>query len=231
MKAQKFLTCLGLILSVLGLVACKQADHSFSSENSIEAASTAQTDSTDPVSGDPAVRPLPKTSLSCGLFINSPVEIDTTATTDADIIGTSASMVISKPLRNISVQSKAGPIDIRSAVRATLVADSGMIRLNAQTIPSVFVGSGTICVRADHIGDINATGASGAQTIIANTVDSLALGNAIIHIYNAKVKTLVGKSEGSRGSAHQICLHNGAQILNFGGYNQDVVSTNCDPNL
>jgi hypothetical protein len=155
--------------------------------------------------------------------------IDKNASTDKIIEVGGADVMIDEPLRTARVTTKGGgAIDIRSVVTAYLSAGSGKIRLNAQEIPSANVGSGTLCIRADHIGVVDASGASGAQVIIANRVDSISLGNAAIHIYNATVERLTGSGGSSVGSYHQICLHKGATIKDYGPFSPSVADPNCD---
>lgn len=228
-KTRYYLKCIGLALGVLGLAACQQAQHSFETDSSVEAASTTPdvVDVPPSAPGPAREEALPDTRIACGAYMNIAPKIDLSATQDRVIQGDASALVVDEPLRTVSVTSAGGPIDIRSAITAYLISGSGQIRMNAQEIPSAKVGSGNLCIRANHIGSVDASQASGPQVIIAYNVDSIALGNAAVHIYNATVEHLAGTSGSSIGSYHQICLHNGAVIKDYGSYSPSVANTNC----
>jgi hypothetical protein len=156
-----------------------------------------------------------------------PVQLDLKATEDQNIQGAAEPVILTKGLRNLTLISGAGGAEVRSAINANLTAGAGEVRINAQTITNANAAAGRLCIRADHIGAVDAGTSNGTQALIANEIDSLSLGNAPIHIYFAKVKTLVGKSAGAIGAAGQICLHNGATIENFDGYNPNVADSTC----
>jgi hypothetical protein len=154
-----------------------------------------------------------------------PANIDLTATEDRAISHIYGEETISKPLRTISVYSVIGGLNVISAVLATQVdAVGGEVRINAQTIDSASSNTGSLCLRANHMGDVVSNG-NPVQTLVANTIDSLAVyGTGTVHIVNAVVGEL---KPGSPPLRHLICLHQGAKILNLNGVSPDIIDPNC----
>jgi len=242
METTKVLKIAGLILAVGQVVSCKQAERSFSTdeEAAIELSSEAPEIADDPEApagiivppvmvqpSGPTLHVIPKKLSNipafCHSFIQaSPVEIDMTATNDEFIPGTGSNVTIEKA-RTVTMAPAGGNIQVRSAITVQpFTSSGGDVSLNALTIKAVTIGGGSeVCLHADQVGAIDATGGGGENTILANKVESLRPGSGQIHIFGGVVKEL------KDGNYYGLfCLHDGAKILNLNnyemtGYNSD----------
>jgi len=232
METTKVLKIVGLILAVGQLVGCKQAERSFSTEEEAEIELSSEEVVEDPeVPGGIIVPPvivqpagptlpvIPKNLSNipefCHSFIKaSPVDIDMTATNDEYIPGTGSNVTIEKA-RTLTIDPAGGNIQVRSAITVQpFTSSGGDVSLNALTIKAVTIGGGSeVCLHADQVGAIDATGGGGENTILANKVESLRPGSGQIHIFGGVVKEL---KDGNYFGL--ICLHDGAKILNLNNY-------------
>jgi hypothetical protein len=151
--------------------------------------------------------------------------IDLTATEDREISHIYGEETISEPLGTISVSTVTGGLNVISAVHATEVeAVGGEVRINAQTIDFARSVTGSLCLSANHMGDVVAEG-NPVQTLMAYTIDSIAvIGRGTVHITGAVVGEL---KPGATPIPHLICLHKGAKILNLNGNSPDIIDPNC----
>ena len=105
---------------------------------------------------------------------------------------------------------------------------TGQVRLNAQNVESAKIGSGELCIRANHIKTVDADASTSVQVLAAQTIDLIHLGSGPVHIYKATVQRLEKLPNAPKGGYKgQICLHDGATILDFGQYNSNSATTDC----
>jgi hypothetical protein len=235
MKQKSMLMVFVMTCSAGGLLACKQAEHSFASEVENQQASMDPSTPQVPVPG--AVIPPPELPIvtevsadiqaSCSEFLMKPPTIDGSATEDRSFTATSGNVVVTEALRNVFVSIGSGSVDIRSAISATIDSGSGDVRINAGHISSAKIVTGKLCIRADHIGTADANGSSGTQVLAAQTIDLIHLGSGAFHVYRATIQKLERLPGGKGGYPGQICLHDGATILDYGVYNPNVATSNC----
>ncbi len=234
MKQKNRLMIFVMTCSFCGLLACKQAEHSFASEAENQQASVDPTTPEVPVTGEitppelPIVTEVPaEIPASCSEFLMKPPVVDQTATEDRSFTSTSGNVVVPEALRNVFVAIGSGSVDIRSAISATIDSGSGDVRINAGNITSAKIVTGKLCIRADHIGTADADGSSGSQVLAAQSIDLIHLGGGAFHVYKATIKKLERLPGGKGGYPGQICLHDGATILDYGTYNPSVATTVC----
>ncbi|MGZ5278742.1 MAG: hypothetical protein ACXWC9_02295 [Pseudobdellovibrionaceae bacterium] len=170
-------------------------------------------------SGNPDLSGEPLVSKLCSDMLTSNESPNLTTVEDIDLISKSGDTLV-ESARNLSVRSISGSLTVLSAAHVSSIHSiSGSVQVNALTIDSVSSISGDYCLKADQIGSI--TSASGAAQIRAKTIDLLKVTSGTLHIYGA----VVNKLESASGN---ICLHNGAKILNLNAKTvSGVISEDC----
>jgi hypothetical protein len=228
MKQQIILKTVLIATLFSGLTACSQAKNTFLAETEDQGSSAAGLNPGSATTEIPAVVNIPPAvPASCAAFLRQPPVIDYSATIDRDYTGSSGIVVVPEALRTVFVGIASGSIDIRSAITASIDSNSGNVRINAQDIQTAKVGSGELCIRANSIGTADANGSSGSQVLAAVTINKIHLGAGAFHIYRATVNHLEWISGSRTGSKGQICLHDGAKILDLGPYDPNVVDPTC----
>jgi hypothetical protein len=228
MKQQIILKTVLIAILFSGLTACSQAKNSFLAETENQDSSAAALNPGSSTTEIPAVVNIPSdVPAGCAAFLRQPPVIDYSTTTDRDYTGANGNFVVLEALRTVFVGITSGSMDIRSAITASIDSNSGNVRINAHDIQTAKVGSGELCIRANSIGTADANGSSGSQVLAAVTINKIHLGAGAFHIYRATVNHLEWISGSRAGSKGQICLHDGAKILDFGQYDPNVVDPTC----
>lgn len=205
--------------ALANLVGCQGANFSMESANQGSSVEEETSTGLPPVTSfSPDIKP------TCSEFLMKPPVIDYSATEDKEFLATSGNYDVPEPLRTAVVGTSSGSIDIHSAITATINAQTGTVRINAQHIQTAKIGSGELCIRANHIGLADADSSSGSQVLAAKSIDTVRLGAGAFHIYKATVRKLERLPNGKAGYNGQICLHDGAKILDFGPYNPSVAA-------
>lgn len=239
------------ILSVLTLVGCQQAGSIAVQSPSSSKVSQSRDIPTDPEQGSPppsnysegsdTVTYLPILDVTvsterCALFLNDARAVDHSVSNSVDIVGHSQNVSIDSA-NNVKVVGNSGSVVVLSSVSTSQISgNSGRVFLNTGILNHVNGNSSDeICLKASALGAI--AGNSAHLTIVADSIDSVSGGSgdnritansirviegnsSLLHIYKAKVSTVHGQSG-------NICLHDGAQILDFDATNSAHVSSNC----
>jgi hypothetical protein len=123
-------------------------------------------------------------------------------------------------VRNLTVQTTSGNLVVLSAARVSNIqAVSGSMFIHALDIGAVQTSSGVSCFKADQMQSV--TTGSGIVHVRSQTLDSLKVGSGTVHLYGVSLGKL---EDGSHGN---VCLHDGAKIINMGPQASSVISDDC----
>ncbi len=111
-------------------------------------------------------------------------------------------------VNNISLSATIGHIFIGSANKVEILGNAGGAQINANEVTTMQSVVGDVCVRALKVGSI--MGLGGGVKIIAQQIDTIESSIGTIHIYGAVVNSIIGH-------AGDVCLHDGATVLNYMG--------------
>lgn len=253
MMTLKFQMHLSAILGVLILAGCQQSGKISVESIPIDKVSQTRTPTSTNTSDIPVDRPvtgggsagdsatfLPylDTTVSterCAKFLDSS-NIDTNSNADSKITGQSQSISIAR-VRNLEVTGNSGNVSVSSAIRTDVISgNSGRVFLNSIDVSRIAGNSSDeICINAKSVGSISGnsahitvvadtietlSGGSGDNRVTANTIETIEGNSSVLHIYKAKIQSVHGQSG-------LICLHNGAQIVNFDSSNSAKVASDC----
>jgi hypothetical protein len=124
------------------------------------------------------------------------------------------------PVRNLTMLGVSGSTIVQSALKVLSVDHlSGHLVMRADQVGTLSGVSGMLCLNANHVDSLENSSHGGAH-IKAKTIDNLSNHGGNLHIYGATVTKLL-KTSGD------ICLHDGAKILNMDQDSAKAVKENC----
>lgn len=174
-------------------------------------------------------------SAQCRSFLGITSPVDLTSDQDIYASGGVGNYYLDKG-RSVSVGSMTGGAQIDSAVLVNIQGNTGASQARAQygsnvisntndvslfilrDIQSITGNTGDLCIGAQNITTIN--GSTGNHHIIAMNIGLISGNTGTMHIYGATVNK-------ARGNTGDICLHNGARVLDYDASNTGRLRTDC----
>lgn len=226
MKQNRFQYAIVLMIAVCTLSACQKigalskidiTDVTGGSENS---SAGVVADPSTPVAAEvPASSTQQSIATACKGLMTSDEPLVVTSVEDQTLSSHGGNVWIDA-VRNLTVQATSGNLVVLSAARVSdIQAVSGSMFIHALDIGAVQTSSGISCFKADQVQSV--TTGSGIVHVRSQTLDSLKVGSGTVHLYGVSLNRL---EAGSRGN---VCLHDGAKIVNLDPQASSVISENC----
>jgi hypothetical protein len=108
--------------------------------------------------------------------------------------------------KDVTISANNGSVRVENAASFSSLAGNGSIQVKSEVVSAIDGNRGAICVVADSVGKIN--NINGDVKISAKEVDEISVVTGEIKIFGGTVKSIV--------TAKNVCLYEGAQVLNVG---------------
>lgn len=173
----------------------------------------------------------------CWAFLSNMAPLDLLATNDVTVTGTlgdyylpkarifsaphmaSDSFILDSAVQVTSIKGSSKYFAVRTQYLDEMFGGGPKFLLVLKNLKRIYTSAGNICASAETIESLEGI-AGGHNHIVAKSIGLIKGGSGSYHIYGATVNTV-------SGFTGDICLFNGAKIINYDSKNLGTVRTDC----